>query len=293
MMEKYKKYLPSPLFFYSIIIIILIIGLFFFGKTIFNFIKNKIKEKAGPAKVTVTEVLQKDSNDNGFPDWEERLWGLNPDKNGEQNAEFIKSKKKEIALSKGEDVSEKENSTSFASKEILATILSLQQSGGINEENIQTLSSGIASGVEIKEIKDPYIQSQMKLVPENQQNRDKYYKNFETLYKKYEAKDIGKEMVIISQGIANNDVNALYASRSIGQAYQDFSQELMKIEVPVNLYSDHLKISNSIYKTGQAVLNLSYSLADPLNGMSDIATYKKYSDEMVSNVENLTNSIVE
>ena len=292
-MDKYKKYLPSPLFTFSVMLIIVIIGVFFFGKSVFVFIKNKIKEKSGPTKVTVVEVLEKDSNGNGFPDWEERLWGLNPNKNSEENAQFIMSKKKDIALTNGNTGIQKENTTSFASKEILATILSLQQSGGLNEQNMGTLTSSITSGVETKNIPDIYTKENMKIVPDTQANKDAYYKKFESSYKKYEAKDIGKELVIISQGIANNDVNALYASRSIGEAYQEFGKELFEVNVPVSLYSYHLDICNNLHKTGQAVLNMSYSLADPLNAMNDLLTYKKYSDNLVSSVENLTNNIVE
>lgn len=93
-MSDYKKYLPSKKFASIIISIIVIIALFFATKWIISIIKERKISKDSPTPMTVGSLIQKDSNKNGIADWEEYLWGLNPEKNGQENKDFIMAKKK-------------------------------------------------------------------------------------------------------------------------------------------------------------------------------------------------------
>ncbi len=96
-MDNFKKYLPSRKFLFIVLFIIVLIVLFFFVKGIISFIKNRITSKQTnetPVTLTVGGIIQKDGNENGIADWEEYLWGLNPNKDGEKNREFIYQRKK-------------------------------------------------------------------------------------------------------------------------------------------------------------------------------------------------------
>ena len=88
-MSDFKKYLPSKKFTAVILFIVVIIVLFFTVKSIVKFFHNRALSKGQPIPVSVTveTIVQKDGNDNGIADWEEYLWGLNPNRNGEKNKE--------------------------------------------------------------------------------------------------------------------------------------------------------------------------------------------------------------
>ncbi|MCX6754124.1 MAG: hypothetical protein NTV03_03670 [Candidatus Nomurabacteria bacterium] len=147
-MTDYKNYLPSKKFQAIILIIIVFIALFFTVKGIVSLIKSKKLTSKEPAKITVGEVIQKDSNSNGIPDWEEYLWGLDPNKNGPENKEFIMAKKKTLAENNGGlsgDPSQTITDNDLLSQEFFATIVSLQQTGSLNDESMSAITNAIGN----------------------------------------------------------------------------------------------------------------------------------------------------
>ena len=96
-MDNFKKYLPSKKFLVVVMTIVVIIILFLIIKKVIPLIKFK---KGGPngeqITMTVGDLIQKDGNSNGIADWEEYLWGLDPNTNGPENKEFILAKKNSL-----------------------------------------------------------------------------------------------------------------------------------------------------------------------------------------------------
>lgn len=289
-MNNYKKYLPSKKFGAVILFIIILIVLFFAVKGVISYFKNRKSSEDKQITMTVGSIIQKDSNDNGIADWEEYLWGLDPNKNGPKNKELILSKKKTLSQNNGVlnlDDSKIISENELISREFFATIISLQQTGNINEESINSVSDAIGQKIEAAPIADLYTSNSLSIENDTESATRKYFESFSNLIIKYEDEDIGSELTLISQGLGNNDPQALYAAKTVASAYRSFGEELINLPVPSSLADAHLRIANNYEKTAQSIEGLTQILSDPIVGMKAIINYKKYSDALVSDIENL------
>ena len=288
-----KKYLPSEQFIARVIIIVIIITVVFGMYELVKFIKNKVTKKDAPIQLVIGDIIQKDSNNNGIADWEEYLWGLDPKKNGESNKEFITAKKETLSQSGSVLTNDSRTSATNAalSEQFFALIVSLEQSGQLDEQSIQSISDALGKTVEAKPINDIYTSNDLKIIQDSDEANINYFKAFSSLVTKYENEDIGSELTLISQGLGNNDPQALYAAKTVGEAYKSFGKELMQIPVPGVLSTAHVKLANDYEKTGESIESLTQILSDPIVGMSAIINYKKYSDGIVSDIDDISKKL--
>lgn len=286
-----KEYLPSKIFMTRVAVILIIAVTIFGVSKLVGYLKNKNQNSNKPVKVTlVKDLIQKDTNNNGIADWEEYLWGLDPKKNGPENKEYILSKKKTL-MEKGEISSSDNNSITdndILSQGFFATIVSLQQTGQLNEESMKSVSEIIGKNIEAKPIDDVYDNSMLVIQSDSTMTNDIYREKLSELVKKYTDANIGSEITFIIQGLSNNDPQALYAAKTVGEAYQSFGRELIKIPVPRGLALTHLSAANNYEKVGQTILDLTQILSDSLIGMKSLINYKNYSDALASDLEKIS-----
>lgn len=290
-MSDYKKYLPSKTFTARILFIVVCVILFFAVRGIISFFKNKEFKKNEPVQMTVGTLIQKDSNNNGIPDWEEYLWGLDPYKNGPENKEFILAKKNSL-IQNGEmsnpDDSKPITDHEMLSQEFFATIISLQQTGQLDETSMKSVAEAVGENVETTPIPDVYTDSMLTIKSDSTLSEKDYRDSVGTLINKYSDANIGSEITFIVQGISNNDPQAFYAAKTVAEAYQSFGKEFLKIPVPRSLATTHLSAANNYEKVGQTINGLAKTLSDPLVGMKSIINYKNYSDKLASDLEKIS-----
>jgi len=292
-MNDLKKYLPSKNFISGLLFIVVLIVLFFTVKGVISLFKNKnggsILE---PTTMTVGSIIQKDTNKNGIADWEEGLWGLDPTKNGPENKEFILAKKgsleKNGLISTGDD-SKLITQNELLSRQFFATIMSLQQTGNLDSSAVEAISTSIGEEIKPTQIADIYNTDMALINNTTDQSKEAYFKAFGDLVDKYADRDIGSEMTIFAQGIANNDPQALYASSTVAQAYREFGADLMRLQVPNSAVATHTSLANNYEKVAQSIEGLTQVLNDPIIGMRSLLNYKKYTDALVLDFEKLGN----
>lgn len=290
-MNDYKKYLPSKKFQASILFIIVLFVIFIGIKEAIYLFKNKKTIHNLPVKVTIGEIIQKDSNENGIADWEEYLWGLDPYKNGSENKEFILAKKKTLAENNGSIIADGSQTTTdneALSREFFAAIVSLQQTGSLNDESLGAISNSIGNNIQVIEIKDIYTHNMMTIVDDSSSAKNTYQENLSKLISKYKDADIGNELTFIIQGLNNKDPQALYAAKTVGIAYQQFGKEFIKVPVPGAIATLQLNAANNYEKTGQTINDLTTMLNDPIGGMKAILNYKKYNDALGTDLEKIS-----
>lgn len=284
------KYLPSKGFFKKVIIVgAFLVIIFVLYKTI-PFLTQKYKQAKRNyemKKVLVKDLVEKDSNSNGIPDWEESLWGLNPAKDGKENKAFIEEKRKALGYYDNQENSENLTLNDKIARELLVMIVTLKDSGNLNEGSINTISEALGAKIEAEELKDVYFKDNLEIVNTNTSTIKAYYSSFKSLVNKYENEDIGEEMTFISQAVQNNDLQALEITRNISESYRNFGKELMLIKVPNSLTNLHLSIANNYEKIGQSIEGMDKLLTDQLLGAGSIINYKKYQDELLLNLEKL------
>jgi hypothetical protein len=294
-MDNLKKFLPSKKFIAILLVIVIFIALFFTVKGVISLFKNRnvvaSGDKSALIETTPSTLIQKDSNSNGIPDYEEYMWGLDPNKNGPGNKEFIASKRKALAESGNITVlddSQTITDNELLSRQFLATIISLQQTGSVDAESISSVTDAIGKNVEATPIPDIYTNNMLTLVNDSALANTTYHEALSALISNYADADIGSELTFIIQGLSNKDSSALYAATTVADAYQSFGKDLIKIPVPKSLASIDLEIANNYEKTGESIRDLAKILSDPLIGMKAIINYKNYSDALANNLEKLS-----
>ena len=174
------------------------------------------------------------------------------------------------------------------SREVFAMIISLQQTGQLNDASIQSLSDSIGQKIEAEPIADIYTNKMQTIVGESKEAVQNYLTAFTILAIKYENEDIGSELTLVSQGIANNDPQALYAAKTVAEAYKSFGNDLIKIPVPPSIANINLSLANNYEKTAISIESLTRVLTDPIIGMRAIIGYKIYSHALVSDIDKLS-----
>lgn len=287
-----KEYLPSKQFIIRLVILVIIIGGAFSVYKLVQYFRNRSGEKA-PTKLVVKDIVQKDSNKNGIPDWEESLWGLDPSKDGVSNKEFILAQR--AILSKDENRSLDNdsapvNDNEAMSREFFAIIMSLQQTGNLDDASLKAISDTIGEQIVATPIPDIYKKTSLVIKADGEQARDAYFANLKDILLKYQNKDIGNELTFISQGIEKNDPQAIEIAKGIGESYKSFGRDLVKISVPNSLAQAHLNLANNYEKTGRSIDEMVKVLSDQMAGMKGLINYNKYSDDLVVNMQELSDN---
>lgn len=70
-----KDYRPSKQFVSRLVILAILFGIVFGIYSVVKYFKNKSSDKSATSLIIKPDVIQKDSNDNGIPDWEECIVG--------------------------------------------------------------------------------------------------------------------------------------------------------------------------------------------------------------------------
>ncbi|MEK7585653.1 MAG: hypothetical protein AAB477_00225 [Patescibacteria group bacterium] len=285
-----KEYLPSKKFIVSVATIVIGVSLIFGIYKLVIFIKNKVGKGKSPTALIVKDLVEKDANENGIPDWEESLWGLDPTKSGSENKEFILAKRATIAKAHPElvDNTKPVSENEALSRDFFSIIMSLQQGNALDQTSIQAVSEAIGKDIEAEPIADIYTRKTVKVVESNPNTISDYYGAFINLVIEYSDKNIGDELTFINQGLQNNDPKAIKEINSISKAYKAFGAEFIKVPVPNTLVNTHISLANNYEKVGQIVANMTDLLGNPLNGIKSFINYKKYSDALTDDVDKLT-----
>lgn len=286
-----QSYLPSRQFITRIIILIVLIVLAFGVYKISIFLKEKSKNKTATDLIIKPDTIQKDTNKNGIPDWEESLWGLDPKGDGVANKEFIMAKQQELAKNNNE-VGTITTGTSteneLLAKQFFAAIMSLQESGDLNDASLQIVVDTVGSKINTKPIADIYTSAMFKKTPSTQASILAYFNAINELLAKYKNKNIGDELTFLATAIKNNDPKAIKATADVGLSYKAFGKELVGIPVPDVALPLIVSMANNYEKTGQSIEGLTKTLTDPIIGMQSLVNYKKYNDALAQDLETLS-----
>jgi len=284
-----KDYLPSKKFTNRIIILVALFVIFFSIYKIFQLVSNHGSKKSS-VKMSIINKVQNDSNSNGIPDWEEKLWGLNPNKDGAKNKEIIDSKRNSLVNQNSSNIAGDASTTNNddLSKEFFAALISLQQTGELDNNAMGVIADSISQKIVSKPLADIYKKSSLKIVSSSVANNNAYLKELTKINYKYKDKDIGSELVFIIQALADKNPKILTLAKPTAEAYRDFGKDLMKIPVPSNIASIHIIMANNYEKNAQSIEGLIQLDDNPLLGMESLINYKKYNDALVSNITDIS-----
>jgi hypothetical protein len=244
--------------------------------------------------ITLRSIASNDSDGDGVPDWEESLWGTDPEKadtngDGISDGVEIAQKKQELRI-KNQDAGAADAPTETAkfSQDLFATIASLAQSGNLNQEAIDALSQKIGENLpEMASLPDVYRRKDLAKVNDSDDNRRVYFATMKKITLKYS--DLGTEQALLAKESQDIDTNTLADIGTIGDSYVKVAAELSKMNVPNDVIFTHLDLINSYAKTGKSLQSLSNFDNDPLANVSILLAYTTYSNTLYNTLTRLEN----
>jgi hypothetical protein len=287
-----KNFLPSKKFILiTLSVTAIIAGVLLF----FHYNKSgiKIDNLQTRKSVAIRDLIDKDVDGDGIPDWEESLFGTSPyskdtNNDGISDKEEINAKKKKLG-NDGNTEDGSLNDTEKFAQEFFATIISLKESGNLNAETLSQLSTKLGESVGAqKDLDDIYsIEEINKAGPTSKKNLIEYNTQFQKLISKYKGKNMGREVEIVANAMQTGETSGLLDLSTIGKQYEDFAKEFIKIPVPFDIMNLHFRIANDFAKTGIATKTMAEIIDNPLAGLVGVSQYKKYSRNIDNELEEL------
>jgi hypothetical protein len=235
------------------------------------------KKSAEPAPERTTDIVGKDTNGNGIADWEERLWGLDPNvlyTNGRPNADIIKEKKTALGIKTVPD-SELSRNDSIAQKLFILSA-SLGQESGVSNETLDGAARTIGESVRITNVTNHYSSGSIKRVATTIPSIKAYYAAMATTTAK--LSDGGPDIDALVQSLETGDFSTLAALDSASTEYRALAEKIRTISVPIGLAQEHLNIMNGLYGVADSFQLIQTIQTDGFEGLAGIAAYKRYSE---------------
>lgn len=294
-----QDYLPSKQF----VKIVLAIALLIIIVTTSAWALNK-KKSTQIAKNTVTqgelsilgEIVEKDSDSDGIPDWEEGLWGTDPLKKettaGVSDFAYVTSKKQALQKQNGSETGsdEKINETDQFAQEFFTSIFALQQSGNMNATTIDALVNSFFS--HIKNTSEP-IKYTLKDVHIADSDETKIvYPYLELITKTFNQKKVSDEsLMILGLTMYRNDPSRLPELTKMADQYEATEKALAGAVVPIKVSQIHLDLMNIHHTIAENIRAMQTVEDDPLPAITAVAHYEKNIDIMISTLGSLKNYI--
>lgn len=242
------------------------------------------------ANLTTSQI---DSDKDGLFDWEEALYGTDPNKadtdgdgtsDGEEVTlgrnplikgpkDFLTSKDNPIATS-----TEKETLTltdTFA-RGFFAQFMNAQQSGTkITPDNANQFANDYLKTTTLPSISaKQYTQVDLSLTDSDQTNILNYEKAMTAVFAKYWPKGGTNELTIMQQAFTKNDTKALDGLTTVISAYQNTLRNVLALSVPKLVAPLHLNVINSLGAYIETLRMIQLAYTDPLSGLVGLNAYQ-------------------
>lgn len=249
---------------------------------------------------TVGELVYRDTDGDGIPDWEENLWGTDPTKKettpGIPDSTAVNKLKisQELSL-EGDDAlvgDENLTETDKFSRELFSTIASLSQTGTIDEEAAEKITASLAEKIKNPVQKKTYVLSDIKIIQDNSITAVKKYNDTldNIIEKKYPIK--GNVLEILTRFIVdenNVDASVLAELNPIIEQRNKITEAIVQTEVPETLSILHLGFINALQKYSETLQALTLFESDPIVTLGAISQF----EETVSLMESAVNKLKE
>ena len=289
-----NKYLPSKKFVKFIGAIVGVIVLVFLVSIIFPNKKTFVAKGEKASAVSSEELpnpYEQDSDEDGVFDWEEGLWGTDPNKkdsndDGVSDADEISARRDEI---KGEnveteDVSDEDlNQTEIFARQLLSTASLANQQGGLSDASIDNFSKSLSNTIVSFSLPDQYTLADIKMSAVAPAT---YKASITSAFQAYLTANIS-ELGLIER-LVGGDPTADADADELIKIYAKLATDLLKVEVPHSVAGSHLVMVNSATKLSAVFINLKNVEADPLASVAGLKSYQKYSEEIEMAATRLT-----
>jgi hypothetical protein len=241
----------------------------------------------------------RDSDNDGLPDWEEALYGLDPNNphsfspnmtDGEAVAQGLVKPKflSESASSTADTASSTDalpnaitaapgSLTEQFSQSLLTQYLNQSSNNGaqMSDADIATFAqNAMQTFAQQHSQQDVYALGQVKTGGTGNSALQKYAVAAEQAITANTVNTSESEISYFSDAIEKNDPTALKQVAAIGAAYTGLAPALMQIQVPQEAQQAHLEIANASARLGGDITDLSTMNSDPLRAYIGLEQYQ-------------------
>lgn len=274
-LKKYQKFLPSGKFVKvmavcvgGVLLILLLTSLK--GSTGTFDAKGLFSEGA-----TVSDLVTQDSNKNGIADWEESLWGFDPNGDGAANKKAIDERKaaNRLLVADEEIVSTSGTANDALSRNLVSTILALQQSGTLTQEALTNLATSLGDSIDAHHADVPhYMQSDM-TIRDDAGAKQSYATAMLELAQDYDEVGFGSELAIIGLAFDTNNEVLLENLGPIADGYIAFGKDVLALSTPREAAVYALALANASVQMGVYLRQVQGLHDDVLSGMVGLNDY--------------------
>ncbi len=252
----------------------------------------------------LVSYASKDSDSDGLPDWQEALYGTDP-----QNAHSVNA-----SLTDGEAVSQglvapkfknatttpvdasiipgptagPQTLTDQFGKELFGQYLKARGSGEPSSSDVATfVEQGVAQLKKNQATQNAFNQGQVRVSGTGPDALLAYAAAAEKIITRIDAGKSKDELGYFSDAVYKNDTASLTAVQKYAKDYATAGKALMDIPVPKELATSHLKLANSLMQVSESLSDMSALKTDPLRAMLGMATYKDTTAEGRSALTNI------
>lgn len=296
--------------------VLFLVILFLFKKTSLFQSTETFKQETAPnngltvdnTDLTIEDLVDKDTDGDGIPDWQESLYGLDPTKK-----ETTPGTPDSSALSKLRTTQENTGKTTIQgggnasatntetltqtekfSRELFAIVVASSQNGAMDQATIDALSASLAEKMQNPNPRKIYTISDIKIINDDNFKAFMNYINAsDSIHKKsptikYTAFDVLQEF---SKDENNPDTSVLVKLDPIITQTNAIKDAMIKTNVPKSLSTLHLNVINSLERLSENLNDIKLFDTDPVVSLGGISQYSQNTNTLLSDIANLQNII--
>jgi hypothetical protein len=256
---------------------------------------------------TIGDLVNKSTTGDGIPDWEKRLYGLDPTKR-----DNVPGVPDSVTIAKLQAEQEMQNSagtglttgnfgtgttqTDKFSQDLFATVAAATQNGQpLSQDAVNQISNSLNDQIQNSPQRKIYTMASLQITNDNNLAAiQKYNDALNSLYSKMTIKYnvINILQKFVGDG-TNVDDSALAELNPIILQTNTVIMGMAKMEVPQFLASAHLNLLNALQKTQENLSDIKLYNTDAVVAFSAINQYQTSVANLTSSVNNLFNAITQ
>lgn len=283
--------------------IVFLVWLFFLkNKSVF---KNETGQRQGLvySNQIIGDLVNKDKDGDGVPDWEESLWGTDPTKRETTSGtpdniavEKLKAEQKnseKIGQNNDNQNTENLTETDKFARELFATITSLNQNGAMDQATADKISSSLAEKIKNSPAKKVFILADLKVSKSDITLAARNYNNaLDNIHKKYPVNTNIVEVLKKFLADQNNaDTNVPLELDPIIKQMKGIIGAMVKISVPQSLAPLHLNFINSFQALLENLDDIRLYDTDAIVALGAISQYDQNTTKVEASALKLSDAI--
>lgn len=245
----------------------------------------------GGVNDSVADLINKDSDRDGLKDWEEALYGTDPNNKDSNNngvldgTEVHKQNTDKNNSSSGQPTT---STTEQFGQQFFVAASALKNAGKFDPETVRDTAKIIYSNIKQEEIRPLYTINDLTII-KNASDTEilTYSKNLGTIIQKYSKYNLGQEIAVISTSLETSDQTLQTKLIPYVNAYTNIAKETVEIAVPEKIADLHLDLINNYRGIADSLKIVGQIFSDPLLSMNGLSQYLSYSNKLVETAKTL------